>query len=70
MFDSTRILATSVFLVSMITTIAVAVATNVNAIVIFVLCLIQYLALFWYSMSYIPFARDAIIKGCTGCVSS
>lgn len=68
MFDSTRIIATCVFLGSMVATLVVAFTTNVP-ILIFFLCIIQYLALFWYSMSYIPFARDAIQKGCTSCIS-
>ncbi|XP_053317310.1 vesicle transport protein SFT2A isoform X2 [Spea bombifrons] len=32
-------------------------------------CVLQFLAMTWYSLSYIPFARDAILKCFTSCFS-
>ena len=64
MFDATRITASLVFLGSLIFTIVSAFAFNV-AFITLISCLIQYLALIWYSLSYIPFARDAV-KGLVG----
>ncbi|XP_078412998.1 vesicle transport protein SFT2A isoform X2 [Cetorhinus maximus] len=33
-----------------------------------IFCILQFVATTWYSLSYIPFARDAVIKCCTSCV--
>ncbi|XP_068088016.1 vesicle transport protein SFT2A isoform X5 [Hyperolius riggenbachi] len=32
-------------------------------------CILQFLAMTWYSISYIPFARDAIIKCFSSCLN-
>ena len=64
MFDNTRIIASCVFLTTIIATLCIAFLMESNGgklILILILCFIQYLALFWYSISYIPFARDAIL---------
>lgn len=61
MFNSTRVLAT-------ITALTFLVLTLVSALVIkktgltFLCCIIQFLAMTWYSLSYIPYARDAVLK--------
>ncbi|KAM6083214.1 vesicle transport protein SFT2A isoform 2-T3 [Chlamydotis macqueenii] len=31
-------------------------------------CILQFLAMTWYSLSYIPFARDAVIKCFSSCL--
>ncbi|KAK2531452.1 hypothetical protein Q9233_005704 [Columba guinea] len=31
-------------------------------------CILQFLAMTWYSLSYIPFARDAVIKCFSACL--
>eukprot|EP00835_Amoeboradix_gromovi_P004745 NODE_390_length_9461_cov_0.447768.p3 type:complete len:174 gc:universal NODE_390_length_9461_cov_0.447768:1857-1336(-) len=59
MFASTRIFATIAFLVCLVMTIVFAVAIKSVALVI-VFVILQYLALAWYSLSYIPYARDAV----------
>lgn len=65
MFDETRRIATCVYLLTMIMTFVVALAIKIAWLVIFMV-IIQYLAMLWYSISYIPFARDAI-KKVVGC---
>lgn len=61
MFNSTRVLST-------ITALTFLVLTLVSALVIkktgltFLCCIIQFLAMTWYSLSYIPYARDAVLK--------
>ena len=62
MFAETRWIATSVYLVAMIMTIVAAVAIKSPPLVI-VCCIFQYLAMIWYGLSYIPFARNAV-KAC------
>uniref|UniRef100_A0A6I8NPM5 Vesicle transport protein n=1 Tax=Ornithorhynchus anatinus TaxID=9258 RepID=A0A6I8NPM5_ORNAN len=32
-------------------------------------CILQFLAMTWYSLSYIPYARDAVKKCCTSIIS-
>lgn len=61
MFDKTRIIATLVYLFTMIMTFIVALVLKIPWLVI--LCVfIQYLAMLWYGISYIPYARDLIIR--------
>jgi hypothetical protein len=62
MFEETRMIATIVYLVSMVLTILVAVSLKITALVI-LCCVVQYCAMIWYGLSYIPFARNAV-KGC------
>ncbi|KAI8816081.1 Got1/Sft2-like family-domain-containing protein [Fimicolochytrium jonesii] len=57
MFDASRLTASIIFLLSMIATLVVA-FTLKNVLVTIIFCFIQFLALLWYSLSYIPFARD------------
>ncbi|KAI9220100.1 vesicle transport protein, partial [Blastocladiella britannica] len=61
MFDKKRKIASLVFLVSMILTLVVAFTTKSPGLCL-IFALIQFLALFWYSLSYIPFARDVVKK--------
>lgn len=64
MFHSKRIGATLVYLIMIATTLAVALAYDGGGKgVLVVICAItQGLALTWYTLSYIPFARDMVIK--------
>ncbi|XP_045861076.1 vesicle transport protein SFT2A isoform X2 [Meles meles] len=32
-------------------------------------CILQFLSMTWYSLSYIPYARDAVIKCCSSLLS-
>ncbi|ORZ40804.1 vesicle transport protein SFT2B [Catenaria anguillulae PL171] len=61
MFDEKRKLASIVYLASMAATLTVALVLG-SAPLCLVFCFIQFLALFWYSLSYIPFGRDIVKK--------
>ncbi|OWF44641.1 vesicle transport protein SFT2B-like [Mizuhopecten yessoensis] len=64
MFAKTRIIATLLVIVMFILTLVCAFALKNTALAI-VCCVLQFVALTWYSLSYIPFARDAV-KKCFG----
>lgn len=62
MFHESRRIATSLYLGSLALTLLVAFAAEGvtgQGIVLVVLMLIQYVAIAWYCLSYIPFARQA-----------
>lgn len=59
MFKATRWLAASVFLLSMIGTFLCAFLLK-NALLCIICVIIQALALMWYGLSYIPFARQLV----------
>jgi len=61
MFEETRIIATIVYLTSMVLTFVVALALKLDWLTI-IMVIIQYLAMIWYGLSYIPYARTAIKK--------
>ncbi|XP_022252886.1 vesicle transport protein SFT2A-like [Limulus polyphemus] len=68
MFASTRIIATIIMLVSLVLTLCAAFWwKNIGLTILF--CIIQFLAMTWYSISYIPYARDAIKKCFDSCIS-
>eukprot|EP00672_Neobodo_designis_P028411 CAMPEP_0174854038 /NCGR_PEP_ID=MMETSP1114-20130205/29786_1 /TAXON_ID=312471 /ORGANISM="Neobodo designis, Strain CCAP 1951/1" /LENGTH=147 /DNA_ID=CAMNT_0016088711 /DNA_START=29 /DNA_END=472 /DNA_ORIENTATION=+ len=62
MFEETRWIATSIYLLMMIMTLVAAFAIKSPALVI-ICCLLQYLAMVWYGLSYIPYART-VVKNC------
>ncbi|ORC85069.1 putative vesicle transport protein SFT2B-like [Trypanosoma theileri] len=64
MFSEGRWIATVVYLVSLVLTLLAALLLHSAALVL-LLCLVQFGAMLWYVLSYIPFARDAI-KACFG----
>ncbi|ORC91317.1 putative transmembrane protein [Trypanosoma theileri] len=61
MFDSTRLIATIVYLSAMVLTFVVALALH-NPWLTIITVIVQYLAMVWYCLSYIPFARTAILR--------
>jgi hypothetical protein len=61
MFAETRWMATTVYVLAMVLTI-VAAALHKPPFVI-VMCVIQYFAMVWYGLSYIPYART-LVKNC------
>ncbi|KAI0218916.1 Vesicle transport protein SFT2A [Lamellibrachia satsuma] len=68
MFAETRIYATIVVIVCIALTLCSALWwRNTGLAILF--CILQFLAMTWYSLSYIPFARDAVTKGCSSCMS-
>ena len=68
MFNEDRRWATSVYLVSVVLTIVSAL--KVHSAILVIICIgVQLAALAWYSLSYIPYARDLVwscVKKCTG----
>ncbi|CCW61317.1 unnamed protein product [Phytomonas sp. EM1] len=64
MFNEYRWIASIVYLLSMLLTLIAALSTKSGFLVLF-LCIIQYLAMWWYFLSYIPYARDAVRSGVT-----
>jgi hypothetical protein len=64
MFEQTRIVATCVYLFTMVLTFVVALALKIDWLTVLVV-IVQYLAMIWYGLSYIPYAREAI-KRCIG----
>ncbi|CAH0563901.1 unnamed protein product [Brassicogethes aeneus] len=67
MFASTRAIATIIVIASFILTLVAALALK-NALLALILIIIQSLAMTWYSLSYIPYARDAVRKTVMTCV--
>ena len=61
MTDRTRLLTTIVYVVFMILTLVAALKWK-NKIATVICCLVQYGALTWYTLSYIPFARALVKK--------
>ncbi|XP_012978207.1 vesicle transport protein SFT2A isoform X1 [Mesocricetus auratus] len=56
MFETTRLLATVVML-----------WRKKGLALLF--CILQFLSMTWYSLSYIPYARDAVLKCCSSLLS-
>ncbi|KAF9300364.1 hypothetical protein BGZ74_007994 [Mortierella antarctica] len=68
MFAPVRMIASIVFIAMMLITLIVAFTLHNPALLCIILCIIQFLALFWYSASYIPYGRAAIRKVVGGCI--
>ncbi|XP_038593154.1 vesicle transport protein SFT2A [Micropterus salmoides] len=68
MFEPTRLIATIVMLLCLILTLCAALVWDKKVLAI-IFCIMQFLAMTWYSISYIPFARDAVMKCFTTCLS-
>ncbi|KAF9955898.1 hypothetical protein BGZ72_003280 [Mortierella alpina] len=67
MFAPVRMVASIVFLAMIAATLVVAFALE-SSLLCIIFCIIQSLALFWYSASYIPYGRAAIKKVVGGCI--
>eukprot|EP00735_Rhodelphis_limneticus_P001198 TRINITY_DN1176_c0_g1::TRINITY_DN1176_c0_g1_i1::g.17206::m.17206 TRINITY_DN1176_c0_g1::TRINITY_DN1176_c0_g1_i1::g.17206 ORF type:complete len:200 (+),score=25.08,sp/Q8VD57/SFT2B_MOUSE/42.66/3e-28,Got1/PF04178.7/3.8e-30,FtsX/PF02687.16/0.32,FtsX/PF02687.16/2.3e+02,DUF3487/PF11990.3/60,DUF3487/PF11990.3/36 TRINITY_DN1176_c0_g1_i1:68-601(+) len=65
MFHQKRVIATCIYLFTMVGTLAVAFATR-NAILTLLMVMIQFIALLWYCLSYIPYGREAVVNCCKG----
>ena len=61
MFAETRWIATSVYLLAMVLTIVAASIHSPPFVIC--MCIIQYFAMLWYGLSYIPYART-LVKNC------
>ncbi|KAL3050161.1 vesicle transport protein SFT2A [Gymnodraco acuticeps] len=68
MFDPKRLIATIVMLLCLVLTLCAVFWWHKRGLAI-IFCIMQFLAMTWYSISYIPFARDAVMKLFTTCVS-
>ncbi|KAM9847616.1 vesicle transport protein SFT2A [Aulostomus maculatus] len=68
MFEPTRLIATIVMLLCLVLTLCAVFWWQKRGLAI-IFCILQFLAMTWYSISYIPFARDAVMKCFTTCLS-
>uniref|UniRef100_A0A8C1R7Z0 Vesicle transport protein n=1 Tax=Cyprinus carpio TaxID=7962 RepID=A0A8C1R7Z0_CYPCA len=66
MCDKTRALATGIMITCLVLTFCAAFWWKNKGLAL-LFCILQFLAFTWYSLSYIPFARDAIIKLFSAC---
>ncbi|XP_057262915.1 vesicle transport protein SFT2A isoform X2 [Pezoporus wallicus] len=67
MFEPKRLVATVVMLLCLILTLCAVFWGKKGLAMLF--CILQFLAMTWYSLSYIPFARDAVIKCFSSCLA-
>ncbi len=68
MFSKERWIASTAMLVFLFLTLLSAFWLQKKALTI-LLVVLQFLAMTWYCLSYIPFARDAVIKFFDKCIS-
>ncbi|XP_042545651.1 vesicle transport protein SFT2A [Dipodomys spectabilis] len=67
MFETTRLLATVIMLLCLVFTLCAALWHKKELALLF--CILQFLSMTWYSLSYIPYARDAVLKCCSSLLS-
>jgi hypothetical protein len=67
MFAPTRWIATALMLTFLVLTLVCAIAFEKKGLTI-LFCILQFCSMTWYSISYIPYARDAVMKGVNGCL--
>ena len=63
MWEETRWIATLIYILTMILTLVFALALK-NGPLTIVSCILQYLAMIWYGLTYIPGARTVIKRMC------
>uniref|UniRef100_A0A8D0BCQ2 Vesicle transport protein n=1 Tax=Salvator merianae TaxID=96440 RepID=A0A8D0BCQ2_SALMN len=68
MFEPTRLIATVVMLLCLVLTLCSAFWWHNKGLAL-IFCILQFFALTWYSISYIPFARDAVKKCFAVCLT-
>ncbi|CAD6231918.1 GSCOCG00001652001-RA-CDS [Cotesia congregata] len=68
MFASTRIIATLIVFISLAMTLYAALKLEKAGLALLFI-IIQSLAMTWYSLSYIPYARDAVKKTVESCIT-
>ncbi|KAM3929924.1 vesicle transport protein SFT2A isoform 2-T2 [Leptodactylus fuscus] len=68
MFEPTRLIATIVMLLCLICTLCAVFWWQKKGLAV-LFCILQFLAMTWYSLSFIPFARDAVIKCFSSCLN-
>lgn len=67
MFSPTRVVATIMVFVFLALTLLSAFLWKKNGLAL-IFCVLQFLAMTWYSLSYIPYARDLVKKTVSGCI--
>ncbi|XP_034964467.2 vesicle transport protein SFT2A [Zootoca vivipara] len=67
MFEPTRLIVTIVMLLCFICTLCAVFWWGKKGLAL-LFCILQFFAMTWYSLSYIPYARDAVIKCFTSCL--
>ncbi|KAG9277553.1 vesicle transport protein SFT2B-like [Astyanax mexicanus] len=67
MCDKTRALATAIMITCLVLTLCAAFWWKNKGLAL-LFCILQFLAFTWYGLSYIPFARDALIKVFSVCL--
>ncbi|XP_018011455.1 vesicle transport protein SFT2B-like, partial [Hyalella azteca] len=67
MFAPTRLVATIIMILALIMTL-ISVFVLGNKMLALVMVFVQFLAMTWYSLSYIPYARDAAKKCFESCI--
>ena len=70
MFHANRVVATCVYLGALVATLVVAFTVKDAGIFVLVLVGVQVVALFWYSLSYIPFGRQLLTRAVSGMCAS
>ncbi|XP_046667319.1 vesicle transport protein SFT2B isoform X2 [Homalodisca vitripennis] len=68
MFAPTRVVATIVVIVMIVLTLVSGFWIK-NAGLAFLFIIMQWMAMTWYSLSYIPYARDAVKKTVETCIA-
>lgn len=68
MFETTRLIATIMVLLCFALTLCAAFWWHNKGLAL-IFCILQSLALTWYSLSYIPYARDAVKKCFATCLA-
>nr|XP_006825461.1 PREDICTED: vesicle transport protein SFT2B-like [Saccoglossus kowalevskii] len=68
MFSEKRIIATIVVIITFVLTLCAGLWWGIPVLAL-VFCILQFLALTWYALSYIPFARDAVKKCFGSCMA-
>jgi len=68
MFAPVRIIATIIFICAMVLTLVAAFVLNSQLLVLFSV-VVQFCALVWYCLSYVPYARACVKNIFSGVVS-
>ena len=68
MFSEKRWMASVAMILCLVATLLSAFVLGKKGLTI-LFCILQFLAMTWYSLSYIPFARDAVKKFFDTCIS-
>ncbi|XP_064413407.1 vesicle transport protein SFT2B isoform X2 [Latimeria chalumnae] len=68
MFEPTRLIATIVMLVCLVLTLCSAFWWKNKGLAL-IFCILQFFAMAWYCISFIPFARDAVKKCFSVCLT-